>query len=176
MKFKIFIGLVALVLGTFLFVLCKPEPADAELNQVKKIELREMKGLGWDAKQEKNLLDRFEETEVLILHLFKNGRFGRIGHILEKFGTVITKETGEAITGKKDIADEFGLNSGKTLSFKNVLVAEGGVIEKRVGGQKIDKWALVVFEIHFTDSGTLQNQTHGGRSLLLHRNDCPWDG
>jgi hypothetical protein len=177
MKFKIFIGLIVLVFGTFVIVLCKPEPADMEMNQVQKKDLTKMTGLEWNEEQERNVLDRFNEIEAVILDLFQRGKYLRIGHIFEKFGTVIINaETGETITGRQAIGSFFENYSTRALTFGNELVVDGGVIEKRMGGQKINKWAKVTFEIHFSNKTTLQNQTHGGGSLLFHRNDCPWDG
>lgn len=175
MKFRIFFGLVVLVLAAFLFVLCKPEPADIGSNQEPEDEFMKMSGLNWSSEHAKNAMNKFHELRILLEDRFGEEDFQRMGHLLARQGAVIRGKDGD-VTGEEKLRLFFEGNAGRSLEISNPRIVRAGAINKIIDGWEVDRWVLMEFEIHLTDPSTLQNQTSEGSVLLFHRNNCPWDG
>ena len=135
-----------------------------------------MNGLDWSPEQTERAMNKFRELKLVLEDRFNEKDFQRMGQILIRHGAVIEKENKEVITGEEKITLFFEENTEKSIEINKPRIVYAGTINKIVEGYPVDKWALVEFDIHLTNNNTLQNQTYTSTILLMHRNNCPWDG
>lgn len=182
MKFRTFAVLCFFVLGLFIIVVFNSDSTDAELNQSRRMDWQKMKGLKWTQDQEDGVNLKFHELKILLEDHHNVGRSKknaeRMALLLNRQGTIIRVD-GQLITGEEDIKNFFGARLEQKLTIGPPEIIDVGFVNRVVEGHKVDHYVKLKYNIkmEMKENGeVLKNDDFLVTMILMHRNNCPWDG
>jgi hypothetical protein len=182
MKFRTCTFVCIFVLGLFACVVFDSGMASTAPYQSQRMDAGKLKALGWTKGLEDGVRQKFNEIKILLEYYHNVDRSdegaARMALLLYRQGTIIEKD-GEYISGEENIKKFLLGEKASSLNVGPAEIVDVGFLNRVVEGHKVDHYVKLESTIKMVEKRgdkIVENDDYTLILVLMHRNNCPWDG